>query len=352
MLGSVCSGVGCIDLGLEQAGFQPAWQCEINPLRRSVLARHWPGVSLYEDLSEIADAAGLAPVDLIAGGTPCQDFSVAGRGQGLDGERSGLFYDLVRLADSQPAAWILWENVPGVLSITAGRDFAVCLEGFIGYRPGLPLNGWRGTGFAVGPLRWCCWRVLDAQHFGCAQRRRRLFLVAGPRTRCAPEVLLEPESLPGGSPARLEAGAVSSTLTSGGVGGYRLDDGEIGQLVTSPLTQITSPENRANPLHTEGATGGVPFVFQETGTGFATGASLRSSGGSGGGVSQAVTLDGVRRLTPREYERLQGMPDDWTRWDCDGTELADTPRCQALGDGAARPVIEWIGHRLRRAMGA
>ncbi len=223
-LGSACSGIGCIDLGLERAGFEPAWQIEIDPTCRAVLKRHWPNVERHDDLRTATD---LPPVDLIAGGTPCQDLSVAGKGAGLDGERSGLFFDFIRLADSQPWAFVLWENVAGALSSSGGEDFAVCLEGFTGLRFEVPSDGWRSSGVAFGPLRWCTWRLLDAQHFGVAQRRRRLFVVAGPRGRCGPEVLLESEGLRGDPAAGGETGAVAATLSAGRPGSGRRQEEDV-----------------------------------------------------------------------------------------------------------------------------
>lgn len=295
--GSACSGCGALDHALQRAGMECAWQIEIDPRRRSVLRRQFPGVLLMEDLRNVTDAPS---VDLLAGATPCQDLSVAGSREGLAGERSSLFIDFIRLADRLAPAWILWENVPGVLSSHGGQDFALCLEGFTGARPDIPPGGWRSSGVAWGPLRWTAWRVLDAQHFGVPQRRRRVFVVAGTGVGPAPEVLLEPESLPGDPEAGRTAGAVASCLTSAGprTGGYRLDDGQLGQLVTM------------------------------------------------------VEPAGVRRLTPRECERLQGLPDDWTRWDDGGKRIADTPRYAMIGDAVAVPVVEWIGRRLLVAFGA
>lgn len=387
-LGSACSGCGCIDLGLERAGFEPAWQIEINPKRRSVLARHWPTVQRYEDLREVAqNAADLPPVDLLAGGTPCQDWSVAGNRAGMAGDRASLFVDFIRLADQRSIPWILWENVPGVLSQHAGRDFALCLEGFTGARPEVPAGGWRSAGVAWGPLRWCAWRVLDAQAFGVAQRRRRVFVVAGPRDRCAPEILLEPESLPGDPAPGGEAGAVASPVASGSPrgSGYRLDADNLSQLVYDPWNQkasgastqtlntrsgngaplvvdgaqITHPENRQQPqperspsLNTSARlmaySGELASADPLTRHSHMT---VDRAGSCGCGPSNAVVQkSGARRLSPTEYERLQGLPDSWTRWGSDGSELADTPRYQMVGDGAAVPVLEWIGRRLRPAM--
>lgn len=201
-----------------------AWQVEIDPQCRAVLEYHWPGAPRFADITETPTDA-LAPVDLIAGGSPCQDLSVAGTRTGLDGERSGLFYEFCRIADSQPSAWILWENVDGALSTHGGMDFSIILRELCGYwfepRP----EGWRNSGFCLGPKRWLVWRVLDSEYFGVAQRRYRVFVVGGPRDgACRPEVLLEPNCLPGHPPPSREAGTGVTPIlevgarTNGGVG--------------------------------------------------------------------------------------------------------------------------------------
>jgi DNA (cytosine-5)-methyltransferase 1 len=212
-LGSVCSGVGGMDRGLEAAGFSLAWLCERDGQASSVLRYRFPGVPIYDNLEGLADRDGLEPVQLLAGGTPCQDLSVAGRRAGLDGERSGLFFEFIRLADRLAPDWLLWENVDGALSSSKGEDFAVCLEGFTGFRPAVPQEGWRSSGVCVGPLRWCVWRVLDAQWFGVAQRRARVFVVAGTGSEPRPEVLLEPESVSGDSaPSRTQGEGVAGVI--------------------------------------------------------------------------------------------------------------------------------------------
>lgn len=446
--GSVCSGIGCLDLGLERAGFDPAWQVEIDPRRRQVLARHWPTVQRFEDLQDVSKrATDLAPVDLLCGGTPCQDWSVAGNRAGLDGDRSQLFVDFIRLADLAAIPWILWENVPGVLSQHGGEDFAICLEGFTGARPDVPPGGWRSAGVAFGPLRWCVWRILDAQSFGVPQRRRRVFVVAGPRDRCRPKILLEPDCLPGDSAEGGAPGEIASTLASTGADGrgWRLSSDDLSQLITSTLTsadvmagqtgvegrlvvsplttrfgsydqvgaesqlvtqsltassgdraasgtdpqsgtlvvdraQITHPENRSNPQAGDPAPAlsrsGEPIAYQCHGSNVRPMGTLRTGHNAGDGVpflaqtltkSSGKTTDtagsggsgpknliegtaGVRRLVPVEYEALQGLPRNWTRWGADGSENKDSPRYRWIGDGAAVPVLKWIGRRLLAAM--
>ncbi len=153
---------------------QCAWQVENNAFCRRILARHWANVERFEDVRDFPpeNKDGLE-VDLICGGFPCQDLSVAGKRAGLAGEQSGLFFDLVRVVSAIRPPWLVLENVPGLLSSNEGRDFAIVLD-------------------ELGKLGYCCaWRILDSQFFGVAQRRRRVFIVGHPDPRCAAAVLFD-----------------------------------------------------------------------------------------------------------------------------------------------------------------
>jgi DNA (cytosine-5)-methyltransferase 1 len=224
---SLFSGVGGLDLGLGRAGVEIVFQCEQDPYRRRVLERHWPGVPCFEDVREVArperdggrgplaggldgaDAGegaverhtGPHALDLLCGGFPCQDLSVAGRRARTRGERSGLFFEFARIADALlgTGGWVLIENVPGLLSSNGGRDFAVLLA----------------TLAELG-FHDLAWRVLDSRYFGVPQRRRRVFILARrARGRRAAEVLLEPESGGGDFEAGREAGPRVAASLSG-----------------------------------------------------------------------------------------------------------------------------------------
>jgi len=155
---SLFSGVGGMDLGLHRAGFEHVAFCEADPYRRQVLERHWPGVPVSDDVRTFK-FDGL--VDCVAGGFPCQDLSVAGKRQGLAGERSGLFYDFARIADKhvRPGGVLIAENVAGLLSSNDGRDMAIVLRTL------------SDLGFSIG------YRLVDSQFFRVPQRRRRVFIV-------------------------------------------------------------------------------------------------------------------------------------------------------------------------------
>lgn len=179
---SVCAGIGGFDAGLERAGWSCVGQVEIDPFCNRVRAKHWPRVPQHGDLLTFHAERGAA--ELVCGGTPCQDLSVAGKRAGLDGPRSRLFYEFVRVADECDAD-LLFENVPGLLSSNKGEDFAVVIREITGFRPAVPADGWRNSGVAVGPKRFAAWRVLDARHFGVPQRRRRVFVVGSSRAERA-----------------------------------------------------------------------------------------------------------------------------------------------------------------------
>lgn len=203
--GSLFAGIGGFDLGFERAGWECAWQVEIDPFCTDVLERHFPGVRRYKDIRDVKGDE-LEPVDLICGGFPCQDISVAGRGEGLAGERSGLWFEFDRIAGEMGVAWVVIENVGGLRTSPTGakgRDLAVILRG-------LGDRGYMGA-----------FRLLDAQYFDVAQRRERIIIVGHLGDGRGLEVLLQPESLPGNAPARPAKGtAVARPLTarSGGAG--------------------------------------------------------------------------------------------------------------------------------------
>ena len=156
-VGSTFTGVGGADLGFEWAGFDIKWQCESDAWKQTVLRAHWPSVELFDDICTMQDPD---PVDVMIGGFPCQDLSVAGRRKGFTGERSVLAFEFLRIAESLQPRWIVLENVPGLLSSNGGRDFARLIDEVV------------GCGYGVA------WRILDARYFGVPQRRRRVFIVA------------------------------------------------------------------------------------------------------------------------------------------------------------------------------
>ena len=214
---SVCSGIEAASVAWGRLGWKPLAFAEIEPFPRAVLAHHYPDVPLHGDFTKLRDQAWIMQADLLVGGTPCQAFSVAGLRNSLADDRGNLTLEFVRLADAIDAARsdvgrepaiIVWENVPGVLSVrdNAFGCFLAALAGDAApYDP--PRGKWTNAGVVDGPARTVAWRILDAQYFGLAQRRRRVFVVASARAGFDPAaVLLEFEGVRRDTPPRREAG--------------------------------------------------------------------------------------------------------------------------------------------------
>jgi DNA (cytosine-5)-methyltransferase 1 len=405
------AGAGGLSLGLEAAGLSCVAHAEVEPHARAVLRRHWPETALHGDVTAVNWAAYAGRVDLVAGGSPCQDLSVAGKRAGLAGKRSGLFHELVRAWTETRAPVLLWENVDGARSSNGGADFAAVLTALVGAAVAAPADGWRSGGLAVGDAGVAAWRVLDLQYFGPPQRRRRLFVVAVRHphaARCDPaEVLALTESVCGHpaprEQARQDAAADAGGGASGGgvvrtlvVGGRDKGAGDSYDNTPTVVQPVAFAETQRGELRTSavqsslsvggGKPGeGYPAVLQPLSfhlpkdpiSGDVSPALGRTAAGMGVvGVDLAPTLnardfkgpgsvqDGhlqatvfptgrPRRLMPVECERLMGWPDGWTAEgvDEDGAryQLSDTPRYRLCGNGVGSPVAEWIGRRLAAA---
>ncbi len=220
---SVCSGIEAASVGWAGLGWRCAGLSEIEPFPRAVLQHHFPEVPLYGDFTQI-QADDVGSIDLLVGGTPCQSFSVAGLRGGLGDDRGNLALGYIKLAERTRPRWLVWENVPGVFSSSGGEDFRCFLSGLVRWRVTIPEGGWQNSGvIAAGPVDGAygvAWRVLDAQHFGVPQRRRRVFVVGylGDWRRAA-AVLFERKSLQGDSPPRREKGQIAPTIPARSTGG-------------------------------------------------------------------------------------------------------------------------------------
>lgn len=316
---SLFSGAGGLDLGLQRAGMDVVALCEIDPKARMVLRKHWPDTYIYNDVREVTRERlitdNIHRPDIVAGGSPCQDLSVAGRRKGLDGSRSGLFWEQCRIAD-EIGADIFWENVPGALSSNNGADFAAVLWGITGALVELPpKQKWAKSGVLVGPKRTAIWRIADAQRFGVPQRRRRIYVVgcSGTVARGLAPLLLERQSGQGNHQTSRETGTRASGASqdrSDDAGSDRAGrtDGDTRSWVKSKRAssntdddswkeQIVSPtlnafdnggDSRATVLavHDEP----IPFTqtkFAQYGEGIGT---LRANGGDIGGGSETLIL--------------------------------------------------------------
>lgn len=238
---SCFSGVGGMDLGFDLAGWECAGQIEIDKHARAVLEQHWPEVPKHDDITTAVDwAVGLGlrgRVDVVCGGAPCQDLSVAGKREGFDGKRSRLVLDMVALAEAVEAAVIVYENVPGLLTSNQGRDLGVLI-----------------LALAEAGYGHVEWRVLDSQHFGVPQRRRRVFLVAGRDSGVfgGREVLVEPEGMQW-HPASFGAqGKEASRGSAPGAGDGRWAGAATGEGVAAPLLSAAQGGLRTTDI--DGAT--------------------------------------------------------------------------------------------------
>jgi DNA (cytosine-5)-methyltransferase 1 len=365
--GSVCSGVEAATAAWHPLGWEPRWFSEIEKFPSAVLDHHYPDVPNLGDMTNFKEWPN-DPIDLLVGGTPCQSFSVAGLRKGLDDPRGNLMLTYLAIAERNKPRWLVWENVPGVLSSNRGRDFGTFLAalGKIGY------------GFA--------YRVLDAQYFGVAQRRRRVFVVGylGDWRRAA-AVLFERESLSGhpapsretgqeaaptvtqGAPfsrtgnERVEAEAlVAKCLTARGAGAGNLDPETSNMLpiafgAQNSANQGESVSTEVTPTLDKSKTPAVAIQAQALkekqpkSQGFGIDDSGVSYTLTSGDRHAVGTQSAVRRLTPIECERLQGFPDNFTQipWRNKAAEnCPDGPRYKAMGNSMAVPVMRWIGERI------
>ena len=376
--GSVCSGVEAATAAWHPLGWEPQWFSEIEKFPSAVLAHHYPDVPNLGDMTQFKEWPIDRSIDLLVGGTPCQSFSVAGLRKGLDDPRGNLMLTYLAIAAQYQPKWLVWENVPGVLSSQRGRDFGTFLGAL----------GQLGYGFA--------YRVLDAQYFGVAQRRRRVFVVGylGDWRRAA-AVLFERESLSGhpapSREAREEVAGYTATSFgkySEGVGTVRAAGGDLGggsetlhvaQCLTTrtgsaydPTTETLpialgaqNSANQGDSVSTEVTPtldkSKTPAVFlkpvtygthqqdtlhHESGIMSCLPAGRNSNAGH---YTKTVTDTQVRRLTPTECERLQGFPDNFTQipWRNKAAEnCPDGPRYKAMGNSMAVPVMRWIGERI------
>lgn len=239
---SMFSGIDAASVAWGPLGWKAAAFCEIEAFPSAVLAHHYPDTPNLGDVTK-ADFDAIGPIDLAVFGSPCQSFSVAGLRLGLDDARGNLALIAGRIVYRKRPRWFVFENVPGLLSSDGGSDFGTLLAAFAGYPSGSvfqpPADGWGNAGVVVqanGDSYGLAWRVLDAQYFGVAQRRRRVFVVGylGDWRRAA-AVLFERHSLSGHPAPRREAGQRVAALTSSGVGTCGADDnqGQAGHLIPS-----------------------------------------------------------------------------------------------------------------------
>lgn len=336
---SVCSGIEAASVAWHPLGWRPVGFSEIEPFPCALLKHRFPNVPNYGSLTEYQSwPVSVGDVDLLCGGTPCQSFSVGGRREGLDDPRGQLMFSFLGLAEKTKPKWIVWENVPGVLSSNGGRDFGSFLGALVKL----------GYGFA--------YRVLDAVHFGTPQRRRRVFLVGCfGNWRAAAEALSLAEGLHG----YLEAGGKKRKATASDAGegtqgnSQYFDFQAIGKYGNdgSASTLMARDYKDSKDLVIEPVCETVAFTpssFAQYSEGIGT---IRANGGDLGGGSEGIIVKktAVRRLSTKECSRLQGFPDGWTQIPWKGksaAECPDAPQYKAIGNSWAVPCARWIGERI------
>jgi DNA (cytosine-5)-methyltransferase 1 len=336
--------------------------CEVEPFPCAVLAHHYPDVPNLGDVTAddfLERAAALRP-DVLVGGPPCQDFSVAGLRAGIHGDRGNLTLRWVQIIHATQPAFAVTENVPGWLSANDGHAFGAFLAGLVGADtaivPPRKCGGrWTNAGMVDGPAGRAAWRILDAQYFGLAQRRKRVFVVFCAGNRADPaEVLFEREGVcrdhPPGRQARQDiAGTIGSRATGGG--GLGADFDLDGGLICGTLQGGGSPRGHGTSgVNNQAVAAGhiVPVAFQSSQSGVRsadTHATLDANNGSRRHTG-AIVGSAVRRLTLVECEKLQGFPAGYTNVAYRGKPAADGNRYKALGNSFAVPVVRWIGERI------
>lgn len=309
--GSLFSGVGGMDIGLENANWELCWQVENDAACQQVLQHKWPYVQKWLDITQVS-GLNLEPVDVIAFGSPCQDLSIAGKREGLDGQHSHLFFDATRVIKEMRDAtngefpkWAIWENVTGALTSNGGSDF----ERVIGEMENIG-------------ARLIEWTVLDAQFFGVPHRRKRLFLIACFDPAAARRSRYQIFPITKGN--RRYPPPVGKTKTDD----PKFSQNHYGEGAVAANFRPALPCLTANIYH-KGT-----FNVQDMSSGFFV-----------------IYEDpaGIRKLTPIECERLMGWPDNHTAGRYDNKTTPDYARYKMCGNGVVSPVAKWVAEQVESA---
>ena len=375
------SGAGGFELGFEQAGLDIKAQCDLyDPLELSEMAedyesrlqatttdkerrkiksdwnktvkygadllslsaRHFPYTQKINGVQNVTRNRIDGTIDVIFGGFPCQDVSIAGNRAGLAGKRSYLWFEFLRIISEFRSQWIVIENVPGLLSSNKGRDFTTIISGLekCGY--------------------WWAYRTLDSQYFGVPQRRRRVFIVASLTKGCPQEVLFERESSPWDASPSRQTGRGDANKIETGIGVNGSSGGDCGggsEALCIAATLRSSGGDCGGGSETlciaatsqSGGNGGVPGSRGEVGQGMVLAPTLSTKNEVASSSSQrdkwynqyAEMFGSVRRLTPLECNRLQGFPNGWTEGYSDSTQY------KMMGNAVTVNVARWIAERIK-----
>ena len=392
---SVCSGIEAATVAWHSLGWEPVAFSEIDKFPSAVLEARYPDIPNLGDMTEYETWSDdlLVEVDVLVGGTPCQAFSIAGRKQSLSDDRGNLslvFCELyhhindLRERHGRPAAIVVWENVPGVLN-TKDNAFGCFLAGILGCDEAIETEEgkWNKAGVLCTETFRVCYRVLDAQYFGVAQRRRRVFLVAVPEEiirdvgedACPSQILSIRESMCGNPPSRLtEREDAAGTATNSTQKENAEVSNDPAQAVAFRKSRRASSvsdyetwelDERTNTLNgfeytdvrtTQAIAEGFTYSGASNQPAWMTGERtdcIPATGHSAGSHQGVGVVDGeleVRRLTVNECELLQGFPAGYTDIEYRGKPAADNPRYKAIGNSMAVPNMHWIGYRLDKAI--
>ena len=339
-LGSLFDGIGVFPLAAVRNGITPLWVSEIERAPISITRRHFPDMEHLGDITKL-DGGKIPAVPVLTFGSPCQNLSQIGNRAGLAGEKSGLFYQAIRIIKEMRDATnglfpviAVWENVMGSLSSSDRMDYAAVLRAFTDTEiPIPPSGGWAHAGMVRGRDVDLCWRLLDAQYWAVPRlaRRQRIFIVADFRGRRAHEILFKPRPMFQVPPPCGKGGLSAAEDHRGPVietGGrvpvirpfqlFRMR----GAAKDRDHTQFRDSFGFANdPFPTLLAGGSAPFAFWYEDD---------PEGGC------------VRCPTELESERLMGLPDGWTKYGADGREISSGQRYRALGNAIALPCADYI----------
>lgn len=362
-LGSLFDGIGGFCYAAYLTGrIKPVWAAEIEENCINITRYRFPEVMHVGSVTELKGDE-IQPVDIITFGSPCQDLSIAGQRKGLKGSRSGLFMEAVRIigemrsaTNGKYPAFIIWENVPGAFSSAGGADFRAVLEKIT--KAGIPMppgGRWADAGMVRGAEADTAWRVLDSQYWGVPQRRKRIYLIGDFAGQRAGEILFKPESLLGYTP---EGRSQKQETAGQSADSVRTENSRTGGRITGSGNVMAIEKKSVIPMRDEvtrnkagnglgvGEAGGpcptlttkdVHIVFYEAyqHSGYRESGNIHSRPEGIKDILkravQKVTCV-IRRLTPVECERLQGYPDNWTKYGADGAEIADTARYRAIGN--------------------
>ena len=362
-MGSLFDGAGTMPFAAMLCGIRPVWSSEIEKFPCEVTKRRFPDVKQLGDVTKI-NGAEIEPVDIITFGSPCQDLSIAGQRAGLKGERSGLFMEAVRIIKemrenairtNQPIRprYAVWENVPGAYSSNGGEDFRVVLEELCRVAddevsvPRPPQGRWRGAGAIMGNGYSVAWRTLDAQYWGVPQRRRRIWLVADFGGESAPEILFKREGLRRNFKESRTAWEGTASNVEGIVGGANATS------LTAVVYAIGNGQAAGAGLHDKveslNCMHDAQAVIAIDRAAFNQGENAQYDIGiSENGIAQTVVAKGpgaavqcdkkIRRLTPTECAKLQGMPSWW----CADIPHSDSAEYKMWGNGMALPNALYV----------